>query len=331
MDRGYVKLWRKTLDSGVLRSPEYFAFFCYCLLKASWKKRTEFFNGVEIELEPGQFIFGRKAAMRDLGTTEQKIRTLIKKAIKNNYISTIRSTTRYSIYFIINWRTYQADATLEQPSNQRPTNAQLTEDQQPTNHIQEGKEFKEGKKEKKEKKELKTLCDNPADDHGYIDAGKKYKRFPNVSNDCDWATNILANKIQENNPNFSHLKGPEKYANTMGRWSQDIDKINRIDGYSWEQIRAVIEWCQSDSFWKSNILSGSKLRKQFDQLVVKMEAEKEPQKVKSQVFDAIDAALKMEGPQHDPETSKAPIRRNPRQLPVPRRPGEDNGLREPDS
>lgn len=35
------------------------------------------------------------------------------------------------------------------------------------------------------------------------------------------------------------------------------------------EIERIIEWCQADSFWRSNILSPAKLRKQFTQLVLK--------------------------------------------------------------
>ena len=37
-----------------------------------------------------------------------------------------------------------------------------------------------------------------------------------------------------------------------------------------DDIEHVIDWCQQDDFWKSNILSTVKLRKQFDQLSMKM-------------------------------------------------------------
>ena len=33
-----------------------------------------------------------------------------------------------------------------------------------------------------------------------------------------------------------------------------------------EQIEAAIRWCQADEFWRSNILSASKLREKYDQL-----------------------------------------------------------------
>jgi len=41
-----------------------------------------------------------------------------------------------------------------------------------------------------------------------------------------------------------------------------IDKEERTE----EQIHAAIDWCQSDGFWKANILSMPKLREKYDQL-----------------------------------------------------------------
>jgi len=45
-----------------------------------------------------------------------------------------------------------------------------------------------------------------------------------------------------------------------------------IDKRTPENIESVIRWCQADSFWKTNILSPEKLRKQYDQLYMKMNA-----------------------------------------------------------
>lgn len=56
----------------------------------------------------------------------------------------------------------------------------------------------------------------------------------------------------------------------INRWFDAIDKINRIDGRGWAEIEDVIRWCQQDDFWKSNILSGGALRKQFPKLRLTM-------------------------------------------------------------
>jgi len=60
-------------------------------------------------------------------------------------------------------------------------------------------------------------------------------------------------------------KAREKRAN-LESWAEDIDKLLRIDQRTPEEIKAVIRWCQADSFWQGNIRSGRKLRDKFDQL-----------------------------------------------------------------
>jgi hypothetical protein len=43
----------------------------------------------------------------------------------------------------------------------------------------------------------------------------------------------------------------------------------RLDQRTEEQIEILIDWSQADPFWRGNILSMSKLREQFDALVLK--------------------------------------------------------------
>jgi len=45
------------------------------------------------------------------------------------------------------------------------------------------------------------------------------------------------------------------------------------------EVEAVINYCQNDDFWKSNILSMRSLRKQFDRLYVKMKGDKNARQV----------------------------------------------------
>jgi len=55
-------------------------------------------------------------------------------------------------------------------------------------------------------------------------------------------------------------------------WRDDARKLIDIDGYAVPDIERVIDWCQADDFWKSNILSMNKLRKQFGALKIKADA-----------------------------------------------------------
>lgn len=80
------------------------------------------------------------------------------------------------------------------------------------------------------------------------------------------ASLFLENILQEQ-PGFkrpSHLNG----------WAKDIDSMMRLDHRNLEELKEVILWCTHDPFWKSNVMSGAKLRQQFDQLKAKMPASK---------------------------------------------------------
>ncbi|MFC1766923.1 helix-turn-helix domain-containing protein [Planctomycetota bacterium] len=60
-------------------------------------------------------------------------------------------------------------------------------------------------------------------------------------------------------------------------WAVHVDRLIRIDERTPAQIERVIRWCQQDSFWRSNILSTAKLRKQIDTLEAKMGTWEPPQ------------------------------------------------------
>lgn len=78
MDNGYVKLWRKSLDSAVWDNPNIWRLWCYCLLKASYRENKVMVNFKEIELKPGQFVFGRERAAKELMVSRQTIYNWIK-------------------------------------------------------------------------------------------------------------------------------------------------------------------------------------------------------------------------------------------------------------
>ena len=70
--------------------------------------------------------------------------------------------------------------------------------------------------------------------------------------------------IAENEPKFPQSEQQRQ------RWAKDFDLMLRIDKIDADDIAAVIEWSQNDNFWRSNILSGKKVREKYQQLVMKM-------------------------------------------------------------
>jgi hypothetical protein len=141
MDSGYIKLWRKSIESGWLQNANLWTFWTWCLMKASHKECKMLVGFQTVDLNPGQFVFGRKKASQELLLSQQTIRTCLEK-LKNSQNLTIKSTNKFSIISIVNWDAYQQT----EFTNNHQVNQELTSKQPASNHKQECKECKEEKK-----------------------------------------------------------------------------------------------------------------------------------------------------------------------------------------
>ena len=143
---GYIKLHRKCLESAVFGDSDLWRFWCWCLMKASYKERQVLISGTVVDVKPGQFVLGRKSAAESLGVTERVVRTCLKNLEKLGNIET-KTTNRFTLVTLINWELYQENE--DEVTNKRPTNDQQTTNKRPTkDHKQEREEGKERKKGK---------------------------------------------------------------------------------------------------------------------------------------------------------------------------------------
>lgn len=138
MHRGYIKIWRKLEDSGLLQMHGTLALFMYMLLKASYKE-TKY--GL-VTLDRGQFVAGRHQLAKAINLTEQQLRTCEKRLIDLGMVSS-KSTNKFTIYTIVNYDIYQS---TEDDSNKQITNEQQANNKQLTT--------------KEEVKKLKSKEDN---------------------------------------------------------------------------------------------------------------------------------------------------------------------------
>lgn len=106
--------------------------------------------------------------------------------------------------------------------------------------------------------------------------GKHDKKFFSESS-IEFSLSLkLNNLIQKRNPTFKKQN--------LQKWSQHIDSLIKIDKRQATEIEKVIEWCQQDSFWQNTILSTSGLRKNYDQLKMKMDKNKSPEQTNNDGF-----------------------------------------------
>ena len=72
------------------------------------------------------------------------------------------------------------------------------------------------------------------------------------------------------------------------QWAKDIEKLNRIDKRSYEDIEKVIRWVKTaGNFWCPNIISGSKLREKYPRVFLQMQQQyaQSPPEGKNKRFD----------------------------------------------
>jgi hypothetical protein len=132
LNRGYVKVWRKIEDSGLIQLPNTLALFMHLLLNATHKDRKVGTSTGVVELKRGQFISGRIALAARLEQTERQVRTSLTRLEELGIIS-IQTTNRFSVYTIENYSKYQdRDEANDQHNDQQTTSKRPTDDQQTT-------------------------------------------------------------------------------------------------------------------------------------------------------------------------------------------------------
>ena len=120
MQRGYVKLWRKVRDSGLLQNGPALQLFTWLLTDATFKPSKRIVSGQPVFLEPGQAIFARRRAAQELALTERKCRTSLDMLV-NMEIVTHKTTRTCTIISFVNWQTYQQEECTGDPHNDQQT------------------------------------------------------------------------------------------------------------------------------------------------------------------------------------------------------------------
>lgn len=130
--KGWIMLHRKILESRVFQNEGLLKVWIWCLLKASHKEQwVSFRTGKgesEVKLLPGQFVYGRKKAAKELKMKPSTVNDRMHKLKKGGNL-VIQTGTHYSIITITKWDDYQSS---NETSDIQP-DTQPTPNQHPTN------------------------------------------------------------------------------------------------------------------------------------------------------------------------------------------------------
>lgn len=145
---GFVKLPRHVATSPVFRDAELLRLYIWCLCKAAWRDQTESVRvgrgHVSVKLLPGQFVFQKSAAARELGGDPVTIWRRMKRLEEMGFIA-IKVQRQFSIISVINANTYKEetfdDATPMQRLTREMCNTKQDENSLQNNGLESKPEF----------------------------------------------------------------------------------------------------------------------------------------------------------------------------------------------
>ena len=156
LNGGWIRLYRKTLSSAVFQNETLLKVWLWCLLRACHSAQTVSVKTGRgetlVNLQPGQFIFGRNSASKELKLPASTIHDKMKRLQQMDNL-TILPDSHYSIVSITRWDIYQSKNST---GNQQATNRQTQNLGQAT-----GQANSDDKKEKQDRQPDRQKNEHP--------------------------------------------------------------------------------------------------------------------------------------------------------------------------
>ena len=154
---GWIRVYRRSLDSSVWKNPIVWMVWSWCLLKANHENTTFPFNGKDFLVKRGQFITGRNKALKELPITAQQYRdTLV--YLSNSERVVLKPTNKFTLITIVKYGDYQ-------DKNYKRTNKEPTKNQQRTTYKNDNND-KNILPAKRGTKSMKKYKENEHSDYG---------------------------------------------------------------------------------------------------------------------------------------------------------------------
>lgn len=210
------------------------------LLLSANHQANKFLLGNElVEVERGSFITSELKLMDRWGWSKTKLRNFLELLEKDNMLLK-KSDRKKTTLTIVNYSVYQ------ETGNHEETAKRPLEDRSKT--------------AKRPLEDTNNNVNNDNNDNNFLSDSNEYR-----------LADYLRKWILKNNPT-SRVPNDIK----LQAWCKTIKFMIEIDKREIEDIKQHIQFSQTDTFWKTNLLSADKLRKQYDQLTGQMNNKKNP-------------------------------------------------------
>ena len=122
---GWVRLDRGIIGTTIWKNHNLFRVWVWCLMRASWAERLITVGLTKVYLEPGQFVFGRKAAAEELGVSPSTLYDCLQRLVADNKLD-IKSDNKKSVITVVNWVLYQSESTQSDSKSNNKTDSRVS-------------------------------------------------------------------------------------------------------------------------------------------------------------------------------------------------------------
>ena len=124
---GYIKLYRKLIESPIFHNEKLLKIWIWCLCKASHKEYEVIVGLRKVQVKKGQFIFGTVKASKELEIPQTTLRRNLKALCDFGMLS-IKTEDKFSVATVEKWEKYQVleNESGKQTANKRKSNGEQT-------------------------------------------------------------------------------------------------------------------------------------------------------------------------------------------------------------
>lgn len=244
--QGWIMLHRKVKEHWLFTEKRTFTKFeawIDLLLEVNHKDNKFMLGSELVEVKRGQTITSVRQLCERWNWSNTKV-TKFLKMLESDEMLAVKSDTKKTVITIANYDVYQVKDIEKTTEKRQLSDTETSQKHTNNNDNNDNNEKKESSRQK----------------------------FIYEPSDMELAE-LLFNYIQDNGDKAYHLKNSE-----IESWANTIRLMRTRDKRTHEGIKYLIDWTQKDEFWRTVILSPSKLREKFDQLVIKVKQQKEKQK-----------------------------------------------------
>lgn len=118
---GYIKLYRKLIESPVFCNEKLLKVWIWCLCRASHTEKKQMIGLQEIEIKCGQFIFSLTKASEELNISKTTLRRYFD-TLKKMKMLDIKTEQKWTVATIENWGSYQQSKNKSGTKTERKRN-----------------------------------------------------------------------------------------------------------------------------------------------------------------------------------------------------------------